>query len=66
MDKPCVNSDIRLEIRRSELWDILDFKYERNKENCMKKYARSSYFENINGHFDKFSKHGFKAYWQYI
>ena len=48
--------------REEEEDDILGFKRQRNKVNNMKKYARLSFYENVSGLIDQYSKTDSKAY----
>ena len=73
-DKPWFSSELHREIRRRDRLhkimkrtnqedDILRFKRQRNKVN-MKKYARLSFYENLSGLIDQYSKTDSKAYWK--
>ena len=66
-DKPWFSSELHREIRlrdglhkimrrTNQEDDILRFKRQRNKVNSMNKYTRLSFYENVNGLIDQYSK----------
>ena len=74
-DKPWFNSELRKQIRirdrlhniarkHKRLNDIRKYKNQRNKVNNMKKFAKDSFYENINGIIDTLHKNDSKSYWQ--
>ena len=76
-DKPWMTSELRKEIKlRDKLHNKYKknkcstnseiFKRQRNKVNNMKKYARLSFYENINGVIDKLYTGDPKSYWKFI
>ncbi|KAK3082416.1 hypothetical protein FSP39_020964 [Pinctada imbricata] len=75
-DKPWFNSDLRREIRiRDRLWKkaksgsihhINKYKRQRNKVNNMKKYARESFFLEVNGFIDTLSCQDSKSFWKLV
>jgi len=75
-DKPWFTSELRTEIRKRDrlykvarrtnsINDINKFKSQRNRVNSMKKYAKTSFYENVNGLIDicNMSDDG-KSYWK--
>ena len=76
-DKPWMNSELRREIkirerlhnkykRNKTLITLNKFKQQRNKVNNMRKYARQSFYENINTTIDKLYTGDPKSYWRLI
>ena len=52
--------------RMNKADDTLRFKRQRNKASNMKKYSRLSFYENVSGLIDQYSKTDFKAYWKLV
>lgn len=76
-DKPWMNSDLRREIKfREKLHkryvrnktpeNLENFKRQRNKVNNMKKFARTSFYENVNGLIDQHYSNDPKSYWKLL
>lgn len=76
-DKPWMTNELRKEIRkRDRLHKLLisrktdtnlqNFKHQRNKVNNMKKYARQSFYENVNTIIDTLYTGDPKSYWKLI
>lgn len=76
-DKPWMTSELRTEIRKRDRLHTIyknkktesslnKFKQQRNKVNNMKKYARQSFYENINTVIDTLYTGDPKAYWKLI